>query len=74
MELCSPDGNIVSHRLSLEQGEVDVNSMTMRHGDEPSAVLRVWVLVWVLWRENGAVWSRHVVATGSCVQISITQP
>lgn len=43
--------------------------MTVGHGDEPSAVLRVRVLVWVVGGEDGAVWSSHIVATGSCVEM-----
>ena len=59
-----PDGDVVCDRLSLEQGEVDVNSVSVGHCDDPAAVLGVGVLIGVLRGIDGPVVSRDVVSTG----------
>ena len=63
-----PDGDIVGNRLSLQQCEVDVDTMSMGYSDEPGAVLGVGILVWVVRRIDGPILSCDVVATRSCGQ------
>lgn len=49
--------------VNLQQGEVELDAEARSHSDQPGAVGRVGVLLWVAWREDSAVVRGDVAAT-----------
>lgn len=60
-----PNCDVVVDSFRLQQGEVDVDTMAGRHGDEPDAVLQDGVLIRKSGRIDGPVLRCHVISTRS---------
>lgn len=60
-----PHRDVVVHGLGLQQGEVDVDPVAGRHGDQPQAVLQDRVLIGKSGGVDRAVLRRDVVPARS---------